>query len=272
MNSIQNKTVLITGSTDGIGKQTALELAEMGATVIIHGRNSLRVKSVYEEIKNKTGNDSIDYFVADFSSLEEVKTLSHDIHQKYEKLDVLINNAGVYENERELSADGFEKTYAVNHLAHFLLTTLLMDLIKKSDYSRIINVASMAHASELDFDNLNGEKFYDGSTAYSYSKLCNIMFTYYLAQKLIGTNVTANCLHPGVIGTKLLRAGWGIGGGSLREGCRTSVYLATSPEVENITGKYFVNSQQANSSSISYDKKLQKRLWDLSEVYVQKTI
>jgi len=272
MNSIQNKTALITGSTDGIGKQTAFELAEMGAKVIIHGRNSLRTKSVYEEIKNKTGNDSIDYFVADFSSLDEVKSLSHDIHQKYEKLDVLLNNAGIYESEKVITKDGFEKTFAINHIAHFLLTALLMDLIKKSDYSRIINVASMAHASELDFDNLQGDKFYDGYTAYSYSKLCNILFTYYLTQKLSGTNITTNCLHPGVIGTKLLQAGWGIGGGSLKEGCRTSVYLASSPEVENITGKYFVNSRQANSSSISYDKQVQKKLWDLSEEYVQKTI
>ena len=184
MDIIKNKTILITGSTDGIGKQTAFELAEMGAAVIIHGKNSLRTKSVYEEIKQKTSNDSVDFFIADFSSLKKVKALSQYIHWKYDKLDVLINNAGVFETERKLSVDGFEKTFAVNHLAHFLLTTLLMDLIKKSDYSRIINVASMAHASELDFDNLNGEKFYDGSTAYSYSKLCNIMFTYYLTQKL----------------------------------------------------------------------------------------
>jgi len=269
LNTIKEKIVLVTGSTDGIGKQTAFELAEMGAKVIIHGRDSIRTKSVYEEIKNKTGNNSIDYFIADFSSLKEVKTLSHDIHRKYKKLDVLLNNAGVFETERVLSKDGFEQTFAVNHLPHFLLTALLLDLIKKLDYGRIINVASTTHASELDFDNLQGEKYYDGCTAYSYSKLCNIIFTYYLSQKLSGTNITTNCLHPGVIGTKLLRAGWGIGGGSLKEGCRTSVYLATSPEVENISGKYFVNSRQADSSTISYDKQVQKRLWDLSEEYVQ---
>ena len=268
MNTIKDKTILITGSTDGIGKQTAIELAQTGANVIIHGRNQQRTKSVYEAIKDKTGNDSIDYFVADLSSLEEVRGLSDNIHDKYEKIDVLLNNAGVFEPERIITKDGFERTFAVNHLAHFLLTDLLMDLIEKPDSGRIINVSSMAHASDLDFDNLQGEQHYDGYTAYSYSKLCNILFTYHLARKLSDTNITANCLHPGVIGTKLLRAGWGIGGGSLKEGCRTSVYLATSHEVENVSGKYFVNNRQANPASISYDVSIQNRLWKLSEELV----
>ena len=259
------KTILITGSTDGIGKQTALELAESGYRVIVHGRNQEITKQTADFISSKTGNNDIDFFVADFSSLQDVKKLSDKIHSKYDQLDVLINNAGVFMNKRELSRDGFEMTFAINHLAHFLLTNLLMDLLQNAPQGRIVNVASMAHASELDFENLQGEKFFDAYTAYSYSKLCNIMFTYLLAEKHIGDPITVNCLHPGVISTKLLHAGWGSGGSRLQEGSTTSVFLATSPEVDLVTGKYFTNSRQAKSSGISYDIGIQNQLWELSE-------
>ncbi|NOX46674.1 MAG: SDR family oxidoreductase [Chlorobi bacterium] len=263
---MQTKTILVTGSTDGIGKQTALELAETGHHVIVHGRNAERTKQAAEFIRAKAANGNVDFVVADFSSLENVKKLSDEIHSKYEKLDVLLNNAGVFMNERKLSRDGFEMTFAINHLAHFLLTELLMDLIGKAPQGRIVNVASMAHANELDFENLQGEKFYDGYTAYSCSKLCNILFTYRLAEDIADSEVTVNCLHPGVISTKLLHAGWGSGGSRLQEGSTTSVYLATSPDVKTISGKYFSNSRQTKSSAISYNRDVQKRLWELSEV------
>lgn len=262
---MKNKLILITGSTDGIGKQTALELAELGYRIIVHGRNPEITKRTKEYIASKTGNNNIDFVVADFSSLQNVIQLSDEIHAKYDQLDVLINNAGVFMNERELSPNGFEMTFAINHLAHFLLTKLLMDLLQKTKLGRVVNVASMAHASELDFENLQGEKFYDAYTAYSCSKLCNILFTYLLAEKTFDSPITVNCLHPGVISTKLLHAGWGSGGSRIQEGSTTSVYLATSPEMETITGKYFSNSRQAGSSGISYNRITQRKLWELSE-------
>ncbi len=262
---MKDKTILVTGSTDGIGKQTALELAQLGCHIIIHGRNPEFTESTANYIASKTGNGSIDYFVADFSSLQDVKQLSCEIHAKHDHLDVLINNAGVFMNERVLSQDGFEMTFAVNHLAHFYLTNLLMDLLYSAPRGRIVNVASMAHASELDFDNLQGKKFFDAYTAYSYSKLCNILFTNLLAEKLFDSPITVNSLHPGVISTKLLHAGWGSGGSRIQEGSKTSVYLAVSQEVETVTGKYFSNSRQAKSSAISYNRDIQKQLWELSE-------
>ena len=262
---MKNKTILITGSTDGIGKQTALELAKSGYRLIVHGRNPETTKQTAEFIASKTNNDNIGFFVADFSSLQNVRQLSNEIHSKYDHLDILINNAGIFMNEKKLSQDGFEMTFAVNHLAPFLLTKLLMDLLQKSPQGRIVNVASMAHASELDFKNLQGEKSFDPYTAYSYSKLCNILFTNLLAEKTFDSPITVNSLHPGVIGTKLLHAGWGSGGSRIQEGSITSVYLATSPEVESVSGKYFSNSRQAKSSAISYDRDIQKQLWELSE-------
>jgi len=265
MNIVKDKTILITGSTDGIGKQTALELAQMKARVIIHGRDILRAKKVVAELADRTHNSEIDYVVADLSSFGEIRKMSEELYDRYDKLDVLINNAGVYKNERELNKDGFEMTFTVNHLASFLLTGLLLDLVKNSGYSRIINVASMAHADTLDFDNLHGEKYYDGYDAYSRSKLCNIMFTYALARKLEGTGITVNVLHPGVISTKLLHAGWGSGGSDITLGSKTSIYLAVSEEVASVSGKYFSNRQPAKSSGTSYDTELQENLWNISE-------
>lgn len=265
MNLIKDKTVLITGSTDGIGKQTAIDLAEMDARVIVHGRNESKAKQAAESVKQRSGVANIKYVVADLSSLVQIRKMSENIHQRFDKIDVLINNAGVYKTERELNEKGFELTFAINHLSYFLLTGLLLDLIKKSDYARIINVASMAHGQELAFDNLNGESYYDGYDAYSRSKLCNIMFTYKLARMLSDTKVTTNVLHPGVISTKLLHIGFGSGGSELSQGSKTSEYLATSPEVENVSGLYYNNSREARSSDISYNKTSQDKLWELSE-------
>jgi NAD(P)-dependent dehydrogenase (short-subunit alcohol dehydrogenase family) len=267
---MKDKIVLITGSTDGIGRQIAIDLAEMGASVIIHGRNELKARDAMKDITRQTGNKKLDFVVADLASLAQIKKLAAEIRSKYDRIDVLINNAGVFMNRRELSQDGFEMTFAVNHLSYFLLTGLLLDLVKKSNYARIINVASMAHANSLDFDNLQGEKYFEGYDAYSRSKLCNILFTYKLASKLKGSHVTVNVLHPGVIRTKLLHAGWGGGGASLERGAETSVYLATSPDVEGVSGKYFANRRITDSSSVSHDISVQDKLWELSEQFVDR--
>ncbi len=262
---MKNKTVLITGSTDGIGRQTALDLANMGASVLLHGRDPDRAERILQEIKKETGNDRIEIFIADLASLKQVRKFADEVQQRYDRLDVLINNAGVYETTRKITQDGFEMTFAVNHLAPFLLTWLLLDLLRKNTNSRIINVSSVTHASAIDFENLHGEKHYSGYDAYSLSKLCNILFTYELADRLKHDGIKVNCLHPGVIGTKLLKAGWGMGGSPVTEGSKTPVYLATAPELDSVTGKYFKNRKQKKSSRISYDAETQKKLWQISE-------
>jgi NAD(P)-dependent dehydrogenase (short-subunit alcohol dehydrogenase family) len=261
---MNDKTILITGSTDGIGKQTALELAEMGARVILHGRNKSKVKQVIQELEQKTGNDQLDFFIADLSSLQQIRTMGAEIRRKYNRLDVLINNAGVAMNKLKISEDGYEMTFAVNHLAVFAFTLLLLDLLASSAPSRIINVSSMAHSSALNFDNLAEPQHFDGWEVYRQSKLCNILFTYELAEKLQNLGVTVNCLHPGVIDTKLLRVNFG-GGSPVTEGSRKLVYLATAAELAAVTGKYFNDNRQTRSAEITYDPEIRKKLWILSE-------
>lgn len=263
---MENKTVLITGSTDGIGKQTAVELAKRRATVLIHGRDAERCYQAVDEIAAKSGNKKLKPFIADFSSLNQVRTLAQQINQQYRHLDVLINNAGVFEKSYRESGDGLEMTLAVNHMAPFLLTLLLLDIIKHSPRGRIINVSSISHYNSpvIDFSDLNLKKNYSGYRAYCQSKLCNILFTYELAARLKGTNVTANCLHPGVIDTKLLRATLGMGGASREEGARTSVYLAAAPELETVTGKYFSDCKESESSNYSHNIETRKKLWKTS--------
>jgi NAD(P)-dependent dehydrogenase (short-subunit alcohol dehydrogenase family) len=261
---MKNKIALVTGSTDGIGRQTALDLVRLGATVLIHGRNAERCREVRDSIARETGAADTAEFTADLLSFEHIHQLAEDIRNRFDRIDVLINNAGVYENTRRLSTDGYETTFAVNHLAPFVLTGLLMDLIRHSAAGRIVNVSSMIHADHIDFSNLQGENDFSGSTAYSLSKLCNILFTYELAERLSTTAVTANCLHPGVIETKLLRAAWS-GGRPVSEGSGTSVYLAASPDVSGVSGKYFVNRKPSRSADVSYDPETRKRLWQLSE-------
>jgi NAD(P)-dependent dehydrogenase (short-subunit alcohol dehydrogenase family) len=294
---MDNKIVLVTGSTDGIGKQTALELAKKNAYVLIHGRNPERCHNTVDEIKAKSGNNKLQSFVADFSSLNQVRKLAQQINQQYQHLDVLINNAGVYEKSYRESENGLEMTFAVNHMAPFVLTLLLLGvgdpnpftvsqmpffrsfiskvcrknkgsegISKKSSRGRIINVSSMSHynSPEIDFDDLNLKKNYDGYKAYCQSKLCNILFTYELAERLKETKVTANCLHPGVIDTKLLRSTLGMGGASLAEGAKTSVYLASAPELETVTGKYFSDCKESESSNYSHNIETRKKLWEIS--------
>ncbi len=260
-----NKTILITGATDGIGKQTAFELAKLGHKVIVHGRNKKKSQEVTNELIQLSGNENLKHVYSDLSSFEEIQKMSDCIKKKYDRIDVLINNAAVFMNDRVILPNGFETNFMVNHMAMFALTNALLPLLKEKQGSRIINVSSMAQSGTMDFDNLNGEKYFDAYNAYAVSKLENVLFTYKLHRMLKGKSPTVNCLHPGVISTKLLHAGWGIGGGSLEQGASTSVFLASSDEVENVSGKYFVNSQQQKSSAISYDQKIQDRLWEISE-------
>jgi NAD(P)-dependent dehydrogenase (short-subunit alcohol dehydrogenase family) len=264
---MKDKTILVTGATDGIGKQTALELAGMGARVLLHGRSRARAEATLSEIRSATASRSLDLFVADLASIQQVHQLAAAVSEKYDRLHVLINNAGLIMNERQLTEDGLETTFAVNHLAHFLLTHLLLDSLKRSAPARIVNVSSMTHQGvQVDFDNLQGERSYSGYGAYSLSKLANILFTYELAERLAGTGVTANALHPGVIGTKLLRQGFGgAGGGDLGAGAQTPLYLASSPEVEGVTGQYFIRRQAVEPSALAYDRDLRRRFWEVSE-------
>jgi retinol dehydrogenase-14 len=212
---MQDKTILITGSTDGIGRQAALELAALGSRVIVHGRNASRGRTVVEEIQTATGNQNVDLIIADLSSQKQVRQLAAEVLKRYDRLHVLVNNAGVFMNERQVTEDGLETTFAVNHLAPFLLTNLLLDLLKKSAPSRVVTVSSVVHTrGKIDFDNLQAEKRFGSYSAYALSKLANVLFTYQLARLLEGTGVTVNCLHPGVVGTKLLRVGFDMPGSS----------------------------------------------------------
>ena len=234
----------------------------MGAKVLLHGRDPEKGRKVREEIARTTGSDQLDLFIADLVSQRQVRKLAAKVMEKHERLHVLINNAGTFQVERKLTEDGLETTFAVNYLAPFLLTHELLELLKENKPSRIINVASIAHRSAgIDWGNLQGERHYEGYDAYALSKLCVILFTYGLAEKLEGTGVTTNCLHPGVIKTKLLRQGFGDYPGDTPEnGARTSIYLASSSEMENVSGKYFENQRPARSSNISYDRMLQEAL------------
>ena len=259
-----DKTALITGSTDGIGKQTALELANRFSNIIIHGKNKEKIEKTVKFIRDNTSNENIDFVKADLSVLNDIKEMSEILQKKYEKIDVLINNAGIFTHKKIITPDGFELTFMINYLSHFYLTYLIFPLLNNKG-TRIVNVSSMAHSSDLDFDNLQGEKRYDGYTAYSYSKLMNILFTFELAERAKKYNITSNCLHPGVINTKLLREGWGMGGSSVEIGAQTSVFLAKSNEVSEITGKYFVNKSVSNPARISFDSDTRKKLWNLSE-------
>jgi NAD(P)-dependent dehydrogenase (short-subunit alcohol dehydrogenase family) len=261
-----DKTILITGSTDGIGKESALELAGMGATVLIHGRDTQKGLNTVDELIKQTGNKKIFLHIADLSSQFQIRRLAREIIQNYNRLDVLINNAGVYMKNRVLTEDNIEMTFAVNHLAPFLLTFLLLEFLMKSAPSRIINISSSLHQrGNVDLNNLQGEILFNAYDSYSISKLGNLLFSYELAERLSGTGITVNALHPGVISTKLLHVAFNVGGDELIKGASTPVYLASSAELENITGKYFVKKEVALSSELSRHTRLRKEFWKLSE-------
>lgn len=263
--TMNTKTILVTGATDGIGKQTVLELVQKGHKVIVHGRNREKAEMAAREIEEKTGVEKLEVVSADLTDLNAIAKMTVEVQKKFSQLDVLINNAGVFENDRFVLPNGFEKTFMVNHLAPFALTLQLLDILRATPKARIVNVSSMAQSGSIDFDNLNGEKYFDGYNAYAISKLENVLFTYKLARLLKEDDVTVNCLHPGVIKTKLLHAGWGMGGANLHEGAATSIYAALADELEDKSGFYLLNrNREMRSSAISYDQKIQNRLWDIS--------
>jgi len=277
------KVCLVTGATSGIGRETARGLAAQGATVIVAGRDRRRCEQTAAALQHGYPAARVSYLVADLSSQAEVRRLADAITRQYDRLDVLVNNAGAQFRARLESADGIELTFALNHLAYFLLTLLLLDVLRASAPARIVNVASHAHhGAALDFDDLELRRGYDGSRAYRQSKLANIMFTYELARRLEGTGVTANALHPGVVATdfgakdeglrsllrRLARPAVRLALGrrtiSPWEGAQTSLYLATSPDVEGVTGQYFDKKAAVRSSDKSYDQAAQQRLWEIS--------
>ncbi len=257
------KTILVTGSTDGIGKATAKALAEHGCEVIVHGRNDARARSAQRDLIDATGNPNIRVESADFSSLAQVRDLATRL-SKLPKLDVLINNAAIATNRRTLTEDGFESTFGINHLAPFLLTNLLLGLLQDSAPARIVNVSSGAHTSgHIDLNDLQMSRRFNGWDAYSNSKLANALFTSELSRRLDSNLVTANYLHPGVIDTKLLHVNFS-GGSPVESGAETPVYLALAPEVARVTGRYFVDRRQASAATMVDDQRLAAELWRVS--------
>ena len=269
--TMSGKTVLVTGGTGGIGLATATGLAELGARVGIVGRDTSRAEAAADRIR--TAGGEVDVFVADVSSQREVRGLADRVLTAYPRLDVLVNNVGGYWATRHPTEDGLERTFAVNHLAPFLLTNLLLDRLRASAPARVVTVSSGAQSmGRIDFDDLQGERRYDGQKAYNQSKLANVMFTYELARRLEGSGVTANVLHPGVVRTAF---GQEDSRGWMRvllplvrpflkspeRGAETSVHLASSPEVAGVSGQYFVDSKPRRSARASYDTDAGARLW-----------
>ncbi len=270
------KSVLVTGGTGGIGKATAIGLAALGARVGITGRDPGRAEAAAAGIRAAAGSPAVDAFAADLSVQTGVRRLAAQVLEAYPRLDVLVNNVGGFWAHRHVTADGLEHTFALNHLAPFLLTSLLLDGLTASAPARILTVSSGAHASgRIDFGDLQGERNYSGQRAYSQSKLANVMFTYELARRLDSTGVTATVLHPGVVRTSFgaedqaapLAVMIGVARLFMKtpaQGARTPVYLASSPQVEGITGRYFVNRKPKTSSKASYDTTTAARLWQVS--------
>ena len=272
------KTAIITGGTSGIGKETAIGLARLDWNVVITARDKNKAESTIEEIKNKTGK-TISWIEMDLGSLSSVRNAASLIMTKYSRIDVLINNAGGIFNPRQVTKDGFEQTIGVNHLGPFLFTNLLMDLLKSSSPSRIINVSSTAHMmGRINFSDIMYEKKYSSMGTYSQSKLANVLFTYELARRLHSFGVVSNTLHPGVVGTSFSSDNTGIIAWFFKQfkkllltpeqGALTSIYLASSDEVVNISGKYFAKCKIKKSSPASYNTDTAKRLWELSEKLV----
>lgn len=269
------RTVLVTGGTGGIGRATALGLASMGAHLGITGRDRGRSEDAAREIRT-AGGGQVDVFVADLSSQSEVRRLADGVLQSLSQIDVLVNNVGGYWNTRHVTADGLERTFALNHLAPFLLTNLLIDRLRQSAPARVVTVSSNAQAmGRIDFDDLQGERSYSGAQAYNQSKLANVLFTYELARRLRATSVTANALHPGVVRTsfgaedprgvqRLFVPFMRPFMRSPAKGAATSIRLASAPDLEQVTGRYFVNSKPKRSSKRSYDEDAAARLWQVS--------
>jgi NAD(P)-dependent dehydrogenase (short-subunit alcohol dehydrogenase family) len=271
MKNIKNQVILITGSTDGLGKGTATALASMGATILLHGRDKAKLEITSKEIKKASRNDRIKTYLGDYSSLAEVRRLAAEIQETNDNLDVLINNVGIGTGspktiyQRELSKDGFELRFSVNYLAHFLLTNLLVPSLRQSAPSRIVNIASVGQDT-IDFSNVMLDKGYNGTLAYRQSKTAIIMFTFDLAERLKKDNITVNCLHPATyMNTKMVREDIGKGIQSIQNGVNAVIYLATSSELNGVTGKYFDQKQESRAIQQAYDLSSRKELRLLSE-------
>jgi retinol dehydrogenase 12 len=277
MADLTGRLILITGATRGLGRATAEALAKMRAALILHGRDAAAVAATCRAITAATGNTKVTSAVADFSSLDAVRGLAREVIENHARLDVLVNNAGTGTLRRRTTADGYEWAFGINHLAPFLLTNLLRERLEASAPARIVTVSSAAHKrGMLELGDPQWEhRKYSGIQAYSDSKLANVLFTRVLAWQLQGTGVTANCLHPGVVATNIF-SHMGIGGKILglfgrlfmlppAEGAKTSVYLASSPAVEGVTGKYFVQCREMQPGAAANDPDTARRLWELSE-------
>lgn len=273
--TMNGKVVLITGATRGIGLETTLALASMGATTVLVGRDPQRTAQVTAQIQAQTGNTQVDYLIADLSSLAETRCLAQTFLQRYDHLHVLINNAGAIFLKRQETIEGFENTFALNHLSPFLLTNLLLDVLRSSAPARIINVSSAAHRfTRMRFDDLQLKRFYNAWIAYGQSKLANIYFTIGLEGWMDGNGVTANALHPGMVATNFGKSNGGLFSRvmnlsqlmalSPQEGAQTSIYLAASPAVEGVSGKYFVRCHPVTPSPAAQDLSAARRLWDIS--------
>ena len=265
MRDAAQATVLVTGATDGLGRRVARELAGMGATVLLHGRNPERLEATLEELRGETGSEKLGSYLADLSSLGEVRGLAERVLSEQDRLDVLVNNAGIISRGREESGDGHELTFAVNYLSHFLLTGLLLPLLRESAPARVVNVAS-AGQSPIDFDDPMLERGYDAMRAYSQSKLAQVMFTFELAGRLSGIGVTVNALHPAsLMDTKMVHDTFGYTMSTVEEGVEAVVRLAVSPELEGVTGRYLDGTREGRANRQAYDLQARRRLWALSE-------
>jgi NAD(P)-dependent dehydrogenase (short-subunit alcohol dehydrogenase family) len=273
---LKNKIVLITGATSGIGKETALGLAKLGATIVFTTRDNLKGEKTKKELIATTNNKNIHMLKCDLASFESIRNCCKEFKSKYDKLHVLINNAGVWDFKRRESKDGIENIFATNYLAPFLMTNLLLDILKKSSPSRVINVTSGMHYGTINFDDIEFKQKFSGAKAYRQSKLGLILYTRLLAKKLEGTGVTINCVHPGMNKTDLGRDAGGFSqmifklmGKDPEIGAETSIFLASSPDVENITGEYFAKEKIRRSSKESYDMDLAEKVWNVSEKYLK---
>ena len=273
---MKNKIVLITGATSGIGKETAIGLAKLGATIVFTARDTTKGEKTKKELIKASKNKNIHMLKCDLASFESIKKCCKEFKSKFDKLHVLINNAGVWDFKRRESKDGIENIFATNYLAPFLMTNLLLDLLKKTSPSRIINVTSGMHYGTINFDDIEFKEKFSGAKAYRQSKLGLILFTRILAKKLKGTGVTVNTAHPGMNKTDLGRDAGGFSkmifkmmGKDPSIVAETSIYLASSPELENITGEYWAKKEIKKSSKESYDMDLAEKLWDVSKKYLK---
>ena len=268
------RTVLITGATSGVGRSLAKLCAKAGYEIIMTGRNKEKAETAFREVIEYSESKSVRLILADLSSLKEIEKLAAEVNSNYKKLNVLVNNAGLSLPKRQLSADGIEKVFAINHIGYFYLTELLLDLLKSSSPSRIINVASEAH-SEIDFNDLMSENKYNQFKAYGSSKAANIMFTYELSRKLKDYNITVNCLHPGVVRTNIydnvpflakvlitMMKPFFI---SSDKSAEYIFPLVSSEQYQKVTGKYFIKGKESSSKEFTYNKELQKKLWEITD-------